>query len=280
MVAMAMSAVPYPRDGLPTGQANGAGSQSSRMKPLLDRLAARGISLRQFAYLSKRLAGKQQQPALMFSHNSAVEWFNGNRNPKIIHRHAISLLLGVPIEVVNSAFDFVVPEMQPQTSEPTHAVIRIQSGSRPFEYPLSIKPLVDLSVPTVYEDQQWEEMFSVYPASLRRHLSRTKTKLCGWVPHDLFKPLIPFPRCLVLLNRSSRVPSLGDPDAFNKRIWFIGLPSGNVDIRFLYRDGRHYVTSTPHQEEERFRKNDLDPLGYLDGNVVFYLELLSQQPNC
>lgn len=278
-MAIAMSVVPCPEESLQKRPSDTPGLRCSKMKPLLDQLRARRISFRQFAYLSKRLASKHQQPALMFSHVAATQWFNGKRNPTSIHRQSIATLLGISIEVVNGAFDFVAPELQSHTSEPTYAVIRIQGGSRSFEYPLSIKPQVDLSIPAVYEDQQWEEMFSVYPASLRRHLSRTKTKLCGWVPHDLFKPLIPYSRCLVLLKRSARVLSLDDSDGFSRRIWFIGLPSGNVDIRFLYRDGRHYVTSTPHNGEQRFRKDDLDPLGYVIGSVVFQLDVLAQQPN-
>jgi len=252
-----------------------AAERRAKVKPLLDQLSERKLSLRQFAYLSWRLADEHGRPHLRFNHVSVSHWFNGRRNPSPEHRQVIATLLGLPLDLVDDAFDSRKPLRTLTSATPKAATIYILGRLRTFEYPLTIRPDLDLSAPAVYEGEQWEKMFCAYPANLKRHLNCARAKLCGWIPHDSFKPLIPHSNCLVLLKRPTIIPSLNDPEGFHRRIWFIGLPSGDVDIRFMYREGTSYVTSKPNQAEQRFRKNSVDPLGYVTGTMLFRLELRS-----
>jgi hypothetical protein len=246
--------------------------QNSKLEPLLNRLAERKLSFRQFAYLGKAFAIEHRQPKLAFNHVSVSHWFSGRRNPNPAHRQMIATLLQLPLALVDDAFDSRQP--LPAGTSPTRAaIVYVMGRDRQFEYPLTMRPDLDLTVPAVYEDEQWERMFSVYPANLKRHVNGSRAKLCGWVPDETFKPLIPHSRCLVLLKRPTTIPTLSDPAGFDRRLWFLGLPSGEVDVRFMYREGTQLVTSKPNQAEQRFSKDAVDPLGYVTGTMLFRLEL-------
>jgi hypothetical protein len=248
-----------------------------RVKPILDQLAIRKLSFRQLAYLSKEFALEHGNPDLSFNHVSVSHWFNGRRNPSPAHRQTIATLLQMPLALVDGAFDSRQPLLSMTSAIARPAIIFVIARERPFEYPLTLKPELDLSVPAVYEGGQWERMFSVYPANLKRHLNGAKAKLFGWVPDHSFKPLIPHSQCLMLLKRPTVIPALNDSEGLAKRIWFIEFASGKVDVRFMYRDGAYFVTSKPNQAEQRFRRDAVDPLGYVTGTVLFRLELRSPE---
>jgi hypothetical protein len=255
-------------------QENVAKERRTKLAPLLDQLTKRKLSFRQFAYLSKGLADRQGDPALSFNHVSVSQWFGGKRNPSPQHRQVMSALLGLPLNIVDEAFDHRKPMALSLSPTPKPARIHVFGSNRVFQYSLTIRSDLDLNTPAVYEGDRWEDMFSTYPADLRRHLNRGHTKLYGWIPDDSFKPLIPYPQCLVLLNRPRVIPSLSDSEGFDKRIWFIALPSGAIDIRYLYRDGPELVTSKPKRPEQRVRQDAIDPLGCVTGTTLFRLELL------
>jgi hypothetical protein len=245
-----------------------------RLAPLRDQLSKRGLSFRQFAYLSRGFADRQGDPALSFNHVSVSQWFGGKRNPSPHHRLVMAALLGLPLNIVDEAFDHRKPLVLSQSRTPRPARIHVFGTNRVFQYSLTIRSDLDLNRPAVYEGDRWEDMFCVYPADLRRHLNRGRAQLYGWIPDDSFKPLIPYPQCLVLLNRPRVIPSLSDSEGFNKRIWFIALPSGAIEIRYLYRDGPELVMSKPKHPEQRLRKDEIDPLGCVAGITLFRLELL------
>lgn len=253
--------------------------REAKLKPLLDCLTKRKLSFRQFAYLSKALAVEHGQPELAFNHVSVSNWFNGRRTPKAAHRQVIAALLQLPLTLVDGAFDPRTPLPKSSSLSPRTATLFVLGTTRSFEYPVTVRPGLDLNAPAVYEDGQWEKMFSVYPANLKRHLNGSKPKLCGWVPDNSFRPLIPHANCLVLLKRPTTIPALSDPVGFEKKIWFIGLPSGKVDLRFMYRDGAHFVTWRPGRDEERFKRDATDPLGYATGKMLFRLDLRSKSAN-
>jgi hypothetical protein len=249
-----------------------APERRSKLTPLLDRLAERKLSFRQLAHLSKALAFEHGQPEWSFKHVSVSHWFGGRRNPSSVHRQVIATLLQLPLTLVDDAFDSRKPLATTSLSG-RPAIIYVTGTARPFEYPSTIRQDCDLSVPAIYEDEQWERIFSVYPANLKRHVNGSRAKLCGWVPDETFKPLIPYSLCLVVLRRTTTIPTLSDPEGFDKRIWFLVLPSGKVDVRFIYRDGAHLVTSKPNGAEQRLSKDAVDPLGYVTGTILFRLTL-------
>jgi hypothetical protein len=251
-----------------------AKERRTKLAPLLDQLSRRGLSFRQFAYLSRGFADRQGDPALSFNHVSVSQWFGGKRNPSPQHRQVMAALLGLPLSIVDEAFDHRKPMALSPSPTPRSARIYVFGTNRVFQYSLTIRSDLDLNRPAVYEGDRWEDMFCVYPADLRRHLHREHSKLYGWIPDDSFKPLIPYSQCLVLLNRPRVIPSLSDSEGFNKRIWFIALPSSAIEIRYLYRDGPELVTSKPKQPEQRLRKDAIDPLGCVAGTTLFRLELL------
>ena len=270
------TASPCPQATLLAGSESLAKERRIKLAPLLDQLSKRGLSFRQFAYLSRGFADRQGDPALSFNHVSVSQWFGGKRNPSPQHRQVMAALLGVPLNIVDEAFDQRKPMALSLSPTPRSARIYVFGTNRVFQYSLTIRSDLDLNSPAIYEDDRWEDMFCTYPADLRRHLNRGHSKLYGWIPDDSFKPLIPYSQCLVLLSRPRVIPSLSDSEGFNKRIWFIALPSGAIDIRFLYRDGMEFVTSKPNHPEERLRKDAIDPLGCVTGTTLFRLELLPE----
>jgi hypothetical protein len=265
---------PFSHHDLVADPENLAKKRRRKLAPLLDQLSRRKLSFRQFAYLSRGFADRQRDPALSFNHVSVSQWFSGKRNPSPEHRQVIAALLGLPLNIVDEAFDHRKPMALSLSPTPKPARIHVFGSNRVFQYSLTIRPDLDLNTPAVYEGDRWEDMFSVYPADLRRHLHRGHPKLYGWIPDDSFKPLIPYSQCLVLLNRPRIIPSLSDSEGFDKRIWFIALPSGALDIRYLYRDGPELVTSKPKHPEQRVRQDAIDPLGCVTRTTLFRLELL------
>jgi hypothetical protein len=265
---------PFSLHDLVADAENFAKERRTKLAPLLDQLSKRGLSFRQFAYLSRGFADRQGDSALSFNHVSVSHWFSGKRNPSPEHRQVMAALLGLSLNIIDEAFDHRKPLTRSPSPTSKPARIHVFGSSRVFQYSLTIRSDLDLNTPAVYEGDRWEDMFCVYPADLRRHLNRGHAKLYGWIPDDSFKPLIPYSQCLVQLNRPRVIPSLSDSEGINKRIWFIALPSGAIDIRFLYRDGMEFVTSKPNHPEQRLRKDAIDPLGCATGSTLFRLELL------
>ncbi len=263
-----------------TGSPNRPQSQRELLKahrmqvaPLIDQMTRAGLSLRQLAYLSNGYSRERGAPALAFSHVSLSQWLSGKRNPNARHREVMAHILRLPVSVVDRAFDSnrsLVPISTPRTIP---AVAHVFGRNREFHYSTTIRAGVDLATAVVYEGNQWENMFSLYPAQLRRHLNRGRARLFGWIPDDRFKPLIPFSQCLVLLKPSKVIPALNDAEAFDRRIWFVLFRSGEVGIRFMYRQGLDLVISRPGEKEQRVSKDDVDPLGYLTGSILFRLEI-------
>lgn len=247
-----------------------------KLAPLLDQLDKRNLSFRLFAQLSAGLAARHGNPKLAFNHVSVSQWFKGSRHPSPHHRQAMAEILDIPLGIVDEAFDSRQPLAVAPLSHPRPATIHVVGSVRPFQYSLTLRPDLDLSRPAVYEKDQWTSMFSVYPANLKRHLHRAKANLFGWIPDASFKPLIPYSLCLVLLKRSKIIPSLGEPGGFGKSIWFLSLRPGEVEVRFLYRQGTDLVTLTANRQEQRFKSGAVDPVGYVTGVTLFRLVLPPQ----
>lgn len=240
--------------------------QAKYLRDLQRRL---GITLRETARRSRVLADELGEPKLAFKHQAISAWLNGTRNPRAEHRRVLSMIFHVPLEELNRGCDGVFEP--PNTDAILRPVIvHVHGPDRFFEYKLTLRNDLDLSVAAIY--QNWADLFRPWPAPLMRHFGRLEYKLFGWIPDKSASPMVRYPRSLVPL--STRGATLRHESFTDQKIWFVYLPDGRVDLGLASREGRWLVLlkrADSGPEARKYPLDRIDLLGYVTGKTLFHL---------
>jgi transcriptional regulator with XRE-family HTH domain len=224
-----------------------------------------GVTAREIARRGKVIAEALRKPQMAFTHRAVCAWLNGMRNPSLEHRRVLAVILGISLDELNHGCDGPFDEGAAAATL-KQVTVRVLGKERTFEYQMTVNSRVDLDRPAVY--QHWADMFSPWPASLVRHLGRTKHDLYGWVP-GLARSSSEV-GILVALN--AQRPKLDPAGTLDAPTWFVYLPGGRLDIGKAVRDGRWLVLSTRGVngiEVERYPLSRIDLVGRVIGGALF-----------
>jgi transcriptional regulator with XRE-family HTH domain len=230
-----------------------------------------GRSLRAIAALSARVAQELGEPRKAFTHQALSKWLNGSAYPSREHRELLAAaIFKVPFDEFNRGCD------GPGTTASIDSVFRavsaiVHRGGEEFRYRnLTIKGKIDLQKPAIYSN--WFDMFDPKPRSLAHHFTNVCYDAFGWVPDESAMPIVPYPLAMVpVITKSLR---LEDRHSVDKRVWFIYLPDGSIDVGFACRDGNCLLLAkAPTHRFKSYPFGRIDLIGYVTGKTVFRLEL-------
>jgi transcriptional regulator with XRE-family HTH domain len=233
-----------------------------------------GVTAREIARRSKIIADALRKPQLAFTHRAVCGWLNGMRNPSLEHRRVLAVILGVSLDRLNHGCDGPFDE-EAAVATLKQVTVRVLGKERTFEYHMTVSSRVDLDRPAVY--QHWADMFSPWPASLVRHLGRTKHDLYGWVPGFARNPSRHEGGVLVALN--AQRPKLDPAGTLDAPTWFVYLPGGRLDIGKAVREDRWLVLSrrgTKAIKVERYPLSRIDLVGRVIGRALFEVRTRDQ----
>lgn len=225
------------------------------------------VTAREIARRGKVIAEALRKPQLAFTHRAVSGWLNGMRNPSLEHRRVLAVILGVSLDELNHGCDGPFDEGAAAATL-KQVTVRVLGKERTFEYHMTVNSRVDLDRPAVY--QHWADMFSPWPASLVRHLGRTKHDLYGWVPGLARSPSLHEAGVLVALN--AQRPKLDPAGTLDASTWFVYLPGGRLDIGEAVRDDRWLVLSRRGVngiKVERYPLSRIDLVGRVIGRALF-----------
>jgi transcriptional regulator with XRE-family HTH domain len=226
-----------------------------------------GVTAREIARRGKVIAEALRKPQLAFTHRAVCGWLNGMRNPSLEHRRVLSVILGVSLDELNHGCDGPFDE-QEAAATLKQVTVRVLGKERTFEYRMTMSSRVDLDRAAVY--QHWADMFSPWPASLVRHLGRTKHDLYGWVPGLARGSSLHEMGVLVALN--AQRPKLDPAGTLDAPTWFVYLPGGELDIGKAVREDRWLVLSRSGVDGikvERYPLSRIDLVGRVIGRALF-----------
>jgi hypothetical protein len=235
-----------------------------------------GVSAREIARRGKVIAVALQKPQLAFTHRAVCGWLNGMRNPSLEHRRVLAVILCVSLDELNHGCDGPFDE-QEAAATLKQVTVRVLGKERTFEYRMTVSSRVDLDRPAVY--QHWADMFSPWPASLVRHLGRTKHDLFGWIPGLARSPSLHEAGVLVALN--AQRPKLDPAGTLDAPTWFVYLPGGRLDIARAVREDRWLVLSRTDihgLKVERYPLSRIDLVGRVTGRALFEVNSRDQKP--
>lgn len=237
-------------------------------------LAHRRLSARE---LARQLAAASQElgtPRLKASHQAVSGWINGTRQPTFPRRRLLSIVLQIPLAEIDRACEADAEPLEvPGLFQPMTVVVR--GPFQRYEYRLAIKKSVDITKTAVYED--WTAMFDTRPIGLLKHVRLVKADRFGWIPDRSANPLVEHTGCMVPLKCDQREVTLrvlDSAESCHRKVWFVYLPSGNLQVGIGYRDRRTFrfvqqiddkLVSTSYP----FSRVDL--VGHFVGSVLFYL---------
>jgi transcriptional regulator with XRE-family HTH domain len=234
-----------------------------------------GVSAREIARRGKVIAEALRKPQLAFTHRAVCGWLNGMRNPSLEHRRVLAVILGVTLDELNHECDGPF-EAQKAAATLKQVTVRVLGKERTFEYRMTVSSRVDLNRPAVY--QHWADMFSPWPASLVRHLGRTKHDLYGWVPGLARSPSLREAGVLVALN--AQRPKLDPAGTLDALTWFVYLPGGRLDIGKAVREDRWLVLSRRGIngiKVERYPLSRIDLVGRVTGRALLEVSSRDQK---
>lgn len=247
-------------------------SQRHNLQKLRQALAH---SCREVARRSEQIAIEQQDPDLQFTHQAVSKWFRGISLPSGKGRELLAMVFKVPREDIDHQCgivgDAIPPILAPVTVHVTDTL-----GIR-HDYHLGVRPEIDFSRPHVFRD--WTQLLSRREGCVNRHFKSVSDRLCGYSPFSIM-PFINRPRAVVLVETGHKAfDRLESPE---KRLWFAYLPDGTLELSFLFVDeqGRHAIVARPGEPPSkwrRFRREQIDRVGYLGDRVLFYLDFPSRE---
>lgn len=242
-------------------------SQRHNLQKLRQALAH---SCREIAKRSEQIAHEQQDPDLRFSHQAISKWFRGISAPSAKGRELLAMVFKVPREDIDYQCGIVenlpLPILAPVTVHVTDTL-----GVR-HDYHLGVRPEIDFSRPLVFRD--WTQLLSHQDGCINRHFKSVSDRICGYIPVSIL-PFIVRPRAVVLIETGHKAfDRLESPE---KHLWFAYLPDGTLELSFLFVDeqGRHAIVARPGEPSSkwrRFRREQIDRVGYLGERVLFYLD--------
>jgi transcriptional regulator with XRE-family HTH domain len=232
-----------------------------------------GLSVREVARRSRVLAEALHEPRLAFQHQAMSGWLNGKRKPTIEHRKALALIFQISLEELNGGLDGPLDQASADAVlKPV--LVHVRGNKQSFEHKATLPSSLDISRPAVY--RHWTDLFQPWPGALIRHFREINHDLFGWIPDNCAVPLIAHPRSLVPVNTSAA--HLEEAEAVQKRIWFIYVPGGDLDVGIAHREGRSLVLSKFNHDHstlsKRYPLSRIDIVGHVTGKVLFHLDML------
>jgi len=242
------------------------------IKYLQDLQHRSGLSVREVARRSRVLAEGLHEPRLAFQHQAMSGWLNGKRKPTTEHRRALALIFQISLEELNRGLDGPLDQARADAVlKPV--LVHVRGNKQSFEHKATLPTSLDISRPAVY--RHWTDLFQPRPGALIRHFREINHDLFGWIPDNCAGPLIS-PRSLVPVNTSAA--HLEEAEAVQKRIWFIYVPGGDLDVGIAHREGRSLVLSKFSRDSSAVSKkyplSRIDIVGHVTGKVLFHLDLL------
>lgn len=229
-----------------------------------------GLKVREIARRSRVFADSLGEPTTAFGHQAVSSWLNGTRNPRPEHRRLLAMIFHVPLAEFNRGCDGPTSEIDAD-SILKPVVVHVQGLDQTFNYSLTIKSSVDLSRPAIF--QHWTDLFHPWPAPLVKHFGRTTATLFGLVPDRSASPLIRYARSLVPLDTNRA--ALQDEGSTDKKIWFLYLPDGVIEVGIAFREGHWIFVSRPNvpgREMQKYPLSRVDLIGWVTGKILFHLD--------
>jgi hypothetical protein len=233
-------------------------------------------SCREIARRSEEIALQQQDPDLRFTHQAISKWFRGISVPSTKGRELLAIVFKTPREDIDYQCG-IVQELDAPILSPVTVHVTDTLGIR-HDYHLGVRPNIDFSRPLIFRD--WTQLLSHRPGCISRHFKGVSDRLCGYTPVSI-SPFINRPRAVVLIETGHKAfDRLESPE---KRLWFAYLPDGTLEISFLFVDeqGRNAIvakTGDPLSRWRKFRRDQIDRVGYLGDRVLFYLDFPAAVP--
>jgi len=247
---------------------------SVQARCLTQLLASHNLSAREVARRSKVIAQEFSKPELVVSHQAVSAWLNGTRHPTTNHKQLLAMIIGVPLTEIVLSCD-IASEPSDLQLDLRHTTVVVPTIFQEYRYNLPVRKEIDLGQPAIYSD--WKQMFNFPPAGLMRHLRNIRSEAFGWIPDDGASPMIHYSRCLVLIERmpNRRVSqTLDSAESCQRRVWFVYLPGGHLQVGIGYRRNRSFVLARNVGNRlavQEFPLSRVDLVGHAIGNVVFYL---------
>jgi len=246
------------------------------------------LSAREIALLSQEFAKALKRPELAVSHQAVSNWLGGTRTPLPEHRELLRKIFNNqatrhPERLYVTSKDFKVGCDGPAarqlhlrlnlTSVLCPVTVSVFGKERNFGYSLTVGTDFDARNAAVYE--RWSDIFRPRPNRLMRHFAKLKHSLFGWIPHTTVRPLVNY--ACALLPLGTQRSKLQETDYPNKRIWFVHLPDGRVDVGTASCEGRWLSFSESllaGEQSHRYPLSRVDLLGYLVDRPLFYMRPL------
>jgi len=232
-----------------------------------------GLSIREVARRSRVLAEGLHEPRLAFQHQAMSGWLNGKRKPTVEHRKTLSLIFRISLEELSKGLDGPLDQASADAVlKPV--LVHVRGNKQSFEHKATLPSSLDISRPAVY--RHWTDLFQPRPGALIKHFREINHDLFGWIPDNCAGPLIAHPHSLVPVNTSAA--HLEEAEAVQKRIWFVYVPGGDLDVGIAHREGRSLVLSKFNHDHSPLSKkyplSRIDIVGHVTGKVLFHLDML------
>jgi transcriptional regulator with XRE-family HTH domain len=205
-------------------------------------------------------------PELAFSRQTVSFWLNGTRRPKFEHRKILATILGVSWQELareTNGEERVLEEV---------AGIKVRvygTDAKMFDYSLTLMEGVDLKRAAIFD--HWAGMFSSRPAPLMRHFRGFKYKLFGWIPDNSGFPIVLRSPCLVPLRTDHL--TVENSIANQRRVWFINLPDGTLDVGIAYKDRNSlFLLKYDEKRIKQYPLSRIDLIGSAIGRVLFQID--------
>jgi len=240
---------------------------------LTELLASRDLSAREVARRSAVIAEEMGRPEFSVGHQAVSAWLNGTRHPTPKHQQVLAMIIGVPVADIILACDEEAEASGPRLILRQTTVV-VPSTFQEYRYNLALKKEINLDQPAIYSD--WKDMFSFPPTRIMRHLRNIRAESFGWIPDNSANPLIHYPRCLVPMERMPNrrtLQSLDSAESSQRRVWFVYLPGGRLQVGIGYRRNRSFALARNEGNRlvvREFPLSRVDLVGHFRGNIVFY----------
>jgi transcriptional regulator with XRE-family HTH domain len=262
------------KKGLPSINAKNTHERSTTQAQYLSELLKlRQLSARDVARQSKALAEQFQDPQLMCGHQAVSSWVNGTRVPTFKSRRALARVLEVPLQELTLVCENKSEEMDCFSASKLHTLC-VNGRDRVFEYKVTFREAIDLSLPAVYHN--WNDMFALWPASLVRHFRSVKYSQFGWIPDRSSSPVVPRAQSLVPLRSYSA--AIDGDSSCEMRVWFVYLPGGVLRSRIGCMNGRSLSLLKNNGtgfSMETYSLGRVEVVGYVAGRTLFHLSSVS-----
>jgi transcriptional regulator with XRE-family HTH domain len=205
-------------------------------------------------------------PELAFSRQTVSFWLNGTRRPKFEHKKILATILGVSWQELARETN----GEEPDPEEVAGIKVRVYgTDAQTFDYSLTLMEGLDLRRPAIFD--HWAGMFSSRPAPLMRHFRGIKYKLFGWIPDNSGFPIVLHSPCLVPLRTDHL--TLENSIANQRRVWFINLPDGTMDVGIAYKE-RSSLFLLKYEEKriKQYPLSRIDLIGCAIGRVLFQID--------